>query len=193
MIWKPREINLNPQQFLLFLFFLTTSLLSYDCGSSGTATISPRPEVPKEKPAPVFTAPDGWTITADSTTNNSIVLQLERTDHSADMVLKELHLLGEAQKTLPEENICVAGNISLTMKLANENDSIRVLRTPAPVDDSTESCYYTYIYHFLMRRVVVFRIGSRFYELELRQMTQDEPFMPCAEDQDDVVRSFMQK
>ena len=191
MTRRYRTVSREHRRFLFFLFVIIVPLLFFSCAPSvHTASSSPH-ETPKGRSESTLTVPNGWIVVADSTDDPSIDVLLARNDRAATMVLRELHLLGSAQRALENEDICVAGNISLQMKLVDDTVDTRILRTPAPTEGDPSSCFYTYSRRSLLRRVLVFRKKSKLYELELAQEKEEDQFSQFVPDQSAIARFFM--
>jgi len=118
-------------------------------------------------------------------------MYLIKNDGDAVMVLQEIRASASAKTSLSEENVCVLGNLSMQNKLGAEDNDRRVLRLPSPVGDCNNCCAYVYSENALLRRVVVFRVKGRIFELELRQNSESRPLSSVIEAQTFFVRSLM--
>jgi hypothetical protein len=139
------------------------------CSSPHVATVEHPPAHSPSRQPEKIAAPPGWTIVPDGGKSPAAEMYLIKNDGDAAMVLQEIKASAPAQYSLTDENVCVLGNLSMQNKLGVGDNNRRVLRLPSPVGDTNNCCAYVYSENALLRRVVVFRLKSRIFELELRQ------------------------
>jgi hypothetical protein len=161
------------------------------CSSPRVVAVErPPAHSPSHQPEKIA-VPVGWTIVPDGGKLPAAEMYLIKNDGDAAMVLQEIKVSAPAQYSLADENVCVLGNLSMQNKLGAGNNDRRVLRLPSPVGDGNTCCAYVYSENALLRRVVVFRVKSRIYELELRQNSESRPLSSVIDAQTLFVGSLI--
>lgn len=142
---------------------------------AGCSTTAP---VPKHVPEPPLSrsipVPGGWMDVTDRALSPDVEYWLLAGDRSASLLLKELHPSRPIGALSPDESILTIANISLRLKLAELGDNLRITQSPVPFESDRTFAVYAYSEKGLLRRVLVFRKRSRFYELELVQEREEE-------------------
>ncbi|MBI2429399.1 MAG: hypothetical protein HYV29_11510 [Ignavibacteriales bacterium] len=160
------------------------SFIFFSCAST-----KPLPKFSKQSPK-IPTAqqqlPDGWADITEKSKLPAIKKWFVNRDYSATIVLKELQSDDSTRKTLALEDICTAARISLQLKVGEFAGERRVTRIPERINGS--SCSYVYEEKGLLRRVIVYKNGKGFFELELMQENQSVDFERLTTDQIGVLK-----
>ncbi len=171
----------------LFVLFAASIVSCSSPGESVKQIASPPPSHP---PKQMF-IPDGWTSVAPGHKSAAGELRLVRYDNAASMTVRELKAMASAKNSLASEDVCTLGNISMQSKLGNGDNSRRILRPPSVIGNGTPLCVYIYSENSLLRRVLVFRVGSSIYEVELFQSSESPSFSTMVEAQTAFAKSLM--
>lgn len=148
------------------------------------SSTKPLPRYSKQPPKHVVSQPqlpDGWADVTGKSKLPSIQKWFVKRDYSATIVLKELQADDSTRKILLQEDICTAAGISLQLKVGEFPGERRVTRIPERINGT--SCSYVYEEKGLLRRVVVYRHGKGFFELELMQESQSTDFEALTNEQ----------
>ena len=160
------------------------------CSSPRVAAVQ-RPPAHSPSHRERITAPPGWTVVPDGGKSPVAEMYLIKNDGDAAMVLEELKASASARSSLSDEDVCVLGNISMQNKLGAGDSDRRILRLPSPTGDGKDCCVYVYSESSLLRRVVVFRMSTRIFELELRQNSESRPLSSVVDAQTFFVNSLL--
>jgi hypothetical protein len=139
--------------------------------------------VPSPPVSPLPQLPAGWQIARLTDSVSGIRKAIISSDSSAMMLLRELFVLKDARPTLDAERIGAIGQLSLKRTMAAASSTRRVLRLPESLGRNNEYCSYVFEDGALLRRIVVFRVRGRYYELELRQLKEGRVFGTMTADQ----------
>lgn len=130
--------------------------------------------------------PDGWADITEKANLPEIKRWLVNRDYSATIVLKELQADDSTKKILLQEELCTVARISLQLKVGENAGERRVTRIPERMNGA--SCSYVYEEKGLLRRVIVYKTGKGFFELELMQENQSANFESLTNDQIIVLK-----
>ena len=137
-----------------------------------------------------FVFPDGWIDITASSKISSISLWLVRQDFSASIIFKEIQTDASTRKIFFNEDICVAANISLRLKMADESPRKRITKVPELSTEIKGSCMYVYEVQGILRRVIVFRKQNKIYESEMMRENSSKSFEELTIDQINIIRQF---
>ncbi|MEW5797898.1 MAG: hypothetical protein AB1728_02720 [Bacteroidota bacterium] len=187
------------QKSLFIAFFLkkvfiptaavVSSMFLFSCSSTKSV-----PKYSKQKPVQQVMQerlPDGWADITDKSKVPAIKKWFVNRDYSATLVLKELQSDDSTKKALAQEDICTAANLSLHLKVGEFAGERRVTRIPERLNRTT--CSYVYEEKGLLRRVIVYKNGKGFFELELMQENQSADFETLTNEQLSVLKVLSKK
>ena len=135
--------------------------------------------------------PNGWADITDKSKLLSIQKWFVNRDYSATIVLKELQADDSTRKILMQDDICIAAKISLQLKVGEFAGERRVTRIPERTNGV--SCSYVYEERGLLRRVIVYKNGKGFFELELMQENHSADFELLTNEQMNMLKVLNQK
>lgn len=135
--------------------------------------------------------PDGWADITDKSKLPAIKKWFVNRDYSATLVLKELQSDDSTRKILTREDLCAVAKISLQLKVGEFASERRVTRIPEKMNGG--SCSYVYEEKGLLRRVIVYKNGKGFFELELMQENQSADFETLTIEQLSVLKMLLNK
>lgn len=179
--------------FLKKVFVPTASIVSllflFSCSSTKSI-----PKYSKQKPVQQVVQqqiPDGWADITEKSKASAIIKWFVNRDYSATIILKELQTDDSTKKILMLEDLCTVARISLQLKVGEFAGERRVTRIPERVNRT--SCSYVYEEKGLLRRVIVYKNGKGFFELELMQEKQSADFETLTTEQLSVLKVLSQK
>jgi hypothetical protein len=190
--------TITQKSFFIALFFnkvfvpaasVVSLLFMFSCSST-----KPVPKYSKQKPVQQVVhqhLPDGWADITEKAKLPEIKRWLVNRDYSATIVLKELQADDSTKKILMLEDLCTVARISLQLKVGEFAGERRVTRIPERIDDA--SCTYVYEEKGLLRRVIVYKNGTGFFDLELMQENQSADFETLTNEQLSVLKVLSKK
>jgi hypothetical protein len=150
----------------------------------GCASSVPPPKAVIERPlSTTIAGPAGWLDVTDKSLSPDVAYWLITDKRSASLLLKQLQQSITTLAFPADESIVSFAHISLRLKIAVRGNTLRVTQPPTLFDSNHEFAVYSYVEHELLRRVLVFRKGSRMYELELAQEVETDVFATHLKDQ----------
>lgn len=180
---------LKKMRFFVALGMATCGLLFISCSS--TAPLLKYSKQSSKQPVVRQQLPEGWADITDKSKLPAIKKWFVNRDYSATIVLKELQTDDSTRKILTQEDICTAARISLQLKVGDFAGERRVTRIPERINGA--SCAYVYEEKGLLRRVIVYKNGKGFFELELLQENQSANFETLSGEQLGVMQTVFKK
>lgn len=160
----------------IFIITIFISIIFFSCSTTTTTTRT-------STNTTSLTIPTGWNILDKKLIPSYFTHFLIKEDYSSALTLQSLY-------NVADDSLMIIGNVSLRSKLAEE-PSRRATKVPTVwKKGSLVFSTYTYIEQGLLRRVMVFRKENTYYELELLQLKDTEPFENLIEIQTTFAQQF---
>lgn len=169
-----------------FFFGIGISILASFISSCTSTNPSPRytRSIPTVSDTlPHNDLPDHWSTIQEVPIDPSILTHIVNSDSTAIMILKEIHMDSSAAGLLPPDDICLAGQLSMRLKIEQHPTEYRITIVPQRFGTDSNSCSYVYMERELLRRVIVFRKSGFWYELELKQEASMKDFEQLSAEQ----------